>query len=91
VGFERRTKLDSLDASLAKARDLSGRVTAKDRALLLRAYQEPVDVEEIEGEVDLHDGFWLLFYGLIETAVDGLDRVWIRTTQLGLQVAKAAA
>lgn len=83
----RGRRVEDIDLSLAAVKGLPERMTVGDKALLLRAWSPPVDVETLV-DVDLHQVLWLVHYKLLALWVDGADRVWIRTTSLGREIVK---
>ena len=76
---------DADEADLARARGLHERLSASDRALLLKCKFAPVDVDRLD--VDAHSVLWLVHQKLLSVWVDPMDRVFLRTSLLGVAVA----
>jgi hypothetical protein len=78
--------LEALDVCVAEASGLPERLTLADRALLLRTWDVPIDVEDVDA--DLHQVLWMMHYKLLAIWVDSADRVWIRATALGREIVR---
>jgi hypothetical protein len=79
---------DELDLATAQMKGLAGQLSVADRALLVRAHAIPLNVDDFEA--DAYQLLWMVFHKLVNIWVDPRDRVWVRTTRLGIEVAKAA-
>jgi hypothetical protein len=85
-----KPQLEALDLALAKVKGLPDRLTLRDKALILRTWDTPIDVDTLV-DVDLHQALWLLHYQLLGVWVDSMDRVWLRTTALGREIVRPEA
>ena len=59
---------------------------SKSDVQLLELCREAQNVENLD--VEPHDVMWLQYFGLIGMTVDKADRVWIQTTEAGIEMAK---
>lgn len=95
--LSRKRILDPLDVDIARLKGLSGHLSVRDRELLFKAAELPLDVEKIrlgrdrDVQPDAYQLLWLVHHKLLEVWVDPRDRVWVRTTRLGLTVAREVA
>ena len=79
-----RTDDANVDTEVAALFGLGDRLTGADRALLTNALAHPIDIDTIVPAPTAYQVLWLRHYDLLASWIDRQDRVWIRTTQVGL-------